>query len=51
MKKYIIITSLLLAVAFNGCTDLEERPYGFYSDKNFYQNPENHLKELGKKQG
>lgn len=40
MKNHIIITSLLFAAVFIGCTDLEEHPYGFYSDKNFYQNPE-----------
>lgn len=39
MKKRTIVISILLAVLFNGCTDLEEHPYGFYSDKNFYQNP------------
>jgi len=40
MKKYIILIVLALAIAFNGCTDLEEVPYGFYTDENFYQNPE-----------
>jgi hypothetical protein len=40
MKKYIISLIILLAVGFNSCTDLTEVPYGFYTDENFYQTPE-----------
>jgi len=39
MKRNLIFTIIILAGAINACTDLEEYPYGFYSDKNFYQNP------------
>ena len=37
IKTYVIISSLVLG--FNSC-DLNEVPNGFYSDKNFYQTPQ-----------
>ena len=40
MKNCLIYICIILSVILVGCTDLEEYPYGFYSDKNFYQNPE-----------
>jgi hypothetical protein len=40
MKKIKLLTIFFLVLSFNACTDLDEKPIGFYTDQNFFQNSE-----------